>query len=753
MTQPLVTYEAAAGQRDFDVPFPYIAPQDVEVRVNGSLVPTLEWVTQSRLRLATPPGAGATVEVRRNTPISQALVDFQNGAILTEEDLNLAIRQLLFNQQEIEAFYQGKLEQAIVRVGNANGVTTSPEGLLNELASMVLGSALLATFQQRINDIDNNAALITILDGSLQQTNAAIANPLSGNSALKTALDTLRTDHNSLVGVVNGLINLGNGAGIATVIQNETDARIAGDTALAATIALIGAKSGDALSFILDLTKVKVSPTESLGSRLTTIASSIANNAAAITTEQNARTTAISAEATARQQLGAALQTAINNETAARTAAITNEQNARATAIAAEASARQQLSATLTNSINNESSTRAAAIIAEQNARATAISSEATARQNLAAALTADIATVSAQVSAESTARVNGDNALASTISLIGAKNGAGNAFILSDTTVQLTGGVSLASRLTGLQTQISSNTSAIINEQTTRANAISAETSVRNTQIAALKLDLENQIASVSAAVSTEATTRASQDSALSTQINTVSTNLNGLSATVSTISTSVDGLLARYGVTLNVNGYITGFSQNNSGVTSDFIIMADKFKVVSPGVTPRDIFTVDADGVSMNGNVKINGGLIVSGTVGTGSLAANAVTQFDQELNWNLVIARTNTGMVDSPGVDIAAPTGSVKVDVSCFLTVGTFANNTAVDVQLIRISGGTTTYIGQPFSRSFGESGYLTFFAMDVPPAGVPVTYKLRMTKPSGGDAATISGGQLLAVEYKK
>lgn len=720
MTQPLVTYVAAAGQRDFDVPFPYIAPQDVEVRVNGSLVPTLEWVTQSRLRLATPPGAGATVEVRRNTPISQALVDFQNGAILTEEDLNLAIRQLLFNQQEIEAFYQGKLEQAIVRVGNANGVTTSPEGLLNELASMVLGSDLLATFQQRINDIDNNSALIAILDGSLDQTNATIANPLSGNSALKSALDVLRSDHESLSGVVDGLINLGNGEGIATVIQNETDARIAGDTALAATIALIGAKSGDALSFILDLTKVKVSPTESLGSRLTTIASSIANNAAAITTEQNARTTAISAEATARQQLGAALQTAINNETAARTAAITNEQNARATAIAAEASARQQLSATLTNSINNESSTRAAAIIAEQNARATAISSEATARQNLAAALTADIdavegsvATVSAQVSAESTARVNGDNALASTISLIGAKNGAGTAFILSDSTVQLTGGVSLSTRLAGLQSNINSNAAAIVTEQTTRANA----------------------------------------DSALSSSISTVSSTVDGLTASVSTLSSSVDGLLARYGVTLNVNGYITGFSQNNSGVTSDFIIMADKFKVVSPGVTPRDIFTVDADGVSMTGNVKINGGLIVSGTVGTGSLAANAVTQFDQELNWNLVIARTNTGMVDSPGVDIAAPTGSVKVDVSCFLTVGTFANDTAVDVQLIRISGGTTTYIGQPFSRSFGESGYLTFFAMDVPPAGVPVTYKLRMTKPSGGDAATISGGQLLAVEYKK
>jgi hypothetical protein len=724
----------------------------------------LEWVTQSRLRLATPPGAGATVEVRRNTPISQALVDFQNGAILTEEDLNLAIRQLLFNQQEIEAFYQGKLEQAIVRVGNANGVTTSPEGLLNELASMVLGSALLATFQQRINDIDNNSALIAILDASLDQTNATIANPLSGNSALKSALDVLRSDHQSLSGVVNGLINLGNGAGIATVIQNETDARISGDAALAATIALIGAKSGDALSFILDLTKVKVSPTESLGTRLTTIASSISNNAAAITNESTARTTAISAEATARQQLGAALQTAINNEAATRSAAITAEQNARATAIAAEASARQQLNTTLTNAINGEATTRAAAIVTEQNARSTAIASEATARQNLAAALTADIdavkgqvATVSAQVTSEATARVNGDNALANTISLIGAKNANGTAFILSDSTVQLTGGVSLASRLTGLQTQISSNTSAIVNEQTTRANAISAEAATRNSQIAAFKLDLENQIASVSAAVSTEATTRANQDSALSSQITTVSTSLNGLTATVNTLSSSVDGIAARYGVSLDVNGYVTGFVQNNNGTTGTFDILADKFRIAIPGSLPVQVFAVEAGGVKINGNLIVSGSItsnsLAVGAVTTTAIASNAITQFDQELNWNLIIARTATGTADSPGVDIPNPTGSVKVDVSCNLTVGTFANDTTVDVQLIRISGGVTTYIGQPFSRQFGESGYLTFFAMDTPPAGVAATYKLRLTKGAGGDAATISGGQLLAVEYKK
>jgi tRNA threonylcarbamoyladenosine modification (KEOPS) complex Cgi121 subunit len=589
MSIPLIAYVATGGQRDFDVPFPYLSTSHVEVRVNGSLISVLEWVSQSRVRLATPPGAGATVELRRNTPISTAMVDFENGAVLTEEDLNTAVQQLLYKQQEITAFYEASLQKAFVRIAEAGGIVVDPEDVANQIANLVLEEDVLANFQQRINDIDNNAALTALLSGTLDQTNQAIADPLTGNSALSTALGVLRSDHESLAGVVDGLLDLGNGEGISTVIQNETDARVAGDNALAATIALIGAKSGDSLSFILDLTKVKVSPTESLGTRLTTIASSIADNSAAITNESSTRASAISAEATARQQLGAALQTAINNEAATRSAAITTEQNARATAIAAEATARQQLNTSLTNAINGESSTRAAAIIAEQNARSTAISAEATARQSLAAALTSDIeglegqiASVSSQVSSEITARVNGDNALASTISLIGAKNGAGNAFILNESTVQLTGGVSLGTRLSGIDTNIGNVSASVVNEQNARASA----------------------------------------DTALSNNINVVSTNVGTLSATVSTISSSVNGLQAKYGVSLDVNGYVTGFIQNNNGSTGSFDILADKFRVVIPGQAPLQVFQADA------GGVKINGNLIVSGSITATSLAVGAVT-----------------------------------------------------------------------------------------------------------------------------
>lgn len=470
MTAPLVAYVAIAGQRDFDVPFPYLNPSHVEVRVNSITVPILEWVSQSRLRLAVPPGDKAYVEVRRNTPIDDALVDFQNGAVLTEEDLNTAVLQLLYKQQEVVALYEMSLLAAQVRLASANGLSVSPEDVANQLANLVLEDEVLANFRQRINDIDNLALTGSLQAGTIEQIAQNIADPLTGNSSLKTSLDNLRVDHESLSGVVDGLLDLGNGEGISAIISAESSARAAGDTALAATIALIGAKSGTSNAFILDLNNIRVSPTETLATRLSTLTAADAAANAAITTEQNVRTAGLSAEAATRQQLGAALQTAINNEAASRAAAITTEQTVRANAITAEASQRQSLGVSLTNTINGVNSN------------------------------------LSASINAESSARVSADGALASTIALIGAKSGDGASFILDENKVKVAGGVSLGVRLSGIDSSIGSTNAAVVSEQNARASADNA---------------LSNSINVVSTNVGN-----------LSATVSTLSSSVNGISA-----------------------------------------------------------------------------------------------------------------------------------------------------------------------------------------------------------------------------
>ena len=73
----------------------------------------------------------------------------------------------------------------------------------------------------------------------------------------------------------------------------------------------------------------------------------------------------------------------------------------------------------------------------------------------------------------------------------------------------------------------------------------------------------VESSIAGNTAAITTEATTRASA---------------------ISGLDGDIAALEARYGVELNVDGYVTGFSQNNDGTSGSFKILADEFKVIDP-------------------------------------------------------------------------------------------------------------------------------------------------------------------------
>lgn len=564
-------YVAVAGQTDFDVPFPFLSPDHVEVRANGIRHFPLEWVNPTRLRLSLAPGAGSFVTISRNTPIDQQLVKFHDGSVLTQEDLNQAVQQLLFKQQEVIALYEGTLQRARVRIGEANGIPTNAEDIAQTIAEMIAADQVLADFRQRIADIDANALNIADQGITIANHTQEIIEAATSRQTMNTLLADLRADHETLAGVVDALGNLEDGTGIAAVIQQEQEARIAGDTAMAATIGLIGAKSGDNSAFILDLNKVKVSPTESLAQRFSAISTKDGDLATLIQNEVTARTNAVSAEATARTTLAATLR----SETAA---AITTEKEARVNADQAEATARTNLAATL----RGETS---ALIQQEQTTRANAISAEATARTNLGVAIRGELA---AGIAAEQTARINQDNIFVANFTLLGAKNSAGTAWVLDDSRIQLSSGVALATRLSGIDTAIGNNSAAIVNEQNARAQG----------------------------------------DQSNASAIQVVNTTVGGLSSSVSTIQQSVNGLFGRWGVQLNVNGHITGVVQNNDGNQGSFDILADKFRIVVPGQTPRTVFTVDSSGVLINGDLRINGNLLVAGSTPTTALPQHAIS-----------------------------------------------------------------------------------------------------------------------------
>jgi hypothetical protein len=221
---------------------------------------------------------------------------------------------------------------------------------------------------------------------------------------------------------------------------------------------------------------------------------------------------------------------------------------------------------------------------------------------------------------------------------------------------------------------------------------------------------------------ITSEQTARISGDNALSSSISTVSATVDGHTTSISTnasaIATTegdVTSLEAKYGVTLNVNGYITGFIQNNSGSSGEFVILADKFAVVHPsgdaGETEYVPFQIVSGKVRFNSNVEIDGNLMVSGTIngsslingtiGSTQIGANAITT--TQLNADSVsTAKIQANAVTATEINVTN-LSSIKSDLGS-ITAGNITLNTSG-----YIKGGQTAYdTGSGFWLGY-SSGY--------------------------------------------
>jgi hypothetical protein len=175
---------------------------------------------------------------------------------------------------------------------------------------------------------------------------------------------------------------------------------------------------------------------------------------------------------------------------------------------------------------------------------------------------------------------------------------------------------------------------------------------------------DLNDRIDNIevnTAAITTEATTRASADTALSSQITTVSaattTNTAAIQTEVTTRASETGSLFAKYTVKVDVNGYVSGFglasTANNATPFSEFAIRADRFYVASPsgpGLTPIIPFIVNTttqtvNGVSVPAGIYMDAAFVKNGTITTAKIG-NA--QIDDAKIVSLTAAKITAGEI---------------------------------------------------------------------------------------------------------
>lgn len=131
-------------------------------------------------------------------------------------------------------------------------------------------------------------------------------------------------------------------------------------------------------------------------------------------------------------------------------------------------------------------------------------------------------------------------------------------------------------------------------------ATPYSSEATVRQSFEALSTLDtqyasLSSTVGVLGASVSTNATAISNlqgQYASLSSSVGVLGATVSTNSSAISTLNGNVATLFGRWGVEIDVNGYISGIALNNNGSRSDMVVRADKFAVINPSGGDRTEF-----------------------------------------------------------------------------------------------------------------------------------------------------------------
>ena len=214
-----VLYTANGSTTQFDITFSYIDTTHIKVFIDNVEDTSFTFVNTSRIQTSSTPSNGAIVKIERQTPTNARLVDFQDGSVLTETDLDKSANQNFFIVQENVddiADRLGKDNSGIFDAGN-----TRIKNVANPTATQ---DAVTKNYLENTFLTDANKTALTTVNANISNINAVNSNASNINSAVSNA-----TNINTVAG---------NNANINTVAgANSNITSVAGSIANVNTVA------------------------------------------------------------------------------------------------------------------------------------------------------------------------------------------------------------------------------------------------------------------------------------------------------------------------------------------------------------------------------------------------------------------------------------------------------------------------------------------------------------------------------------
>ena len=213
-----VTHTGNGSTNAFAIPFSFLADSEVDVTVAGVLKTLSIHYTISGSTVTftsgNTPADGAAVKFQRDTDISAKKVDFSDGSVLTEADLDTNSDQILFAQQEI-----------INNFVKRDGSQTITNNLVFEGSADDANETTLAitnpTADRTITVPDRSGTIITSGDTGTVTNTILAGNSVDSSKIIDNSI--VNADVNASAAIAQSKLNIANATTSAAGYQSAAD--------------------------------------------------------------------------------------------------------------------------------------------------------------------------------------------------------------------------------------------------------------------------------------------------------------------------------------------------------------------------------------------------------------------------------------------------------------------------------------------------------------------------------------------------
>lgn len=184
MAYSYVRYTANGSTQNYTFSFGYIDASHIQVRLDGVLSTEYTFLNESTINFTTAPAAGVQIDIRRVTPKDVPIVDFQDGSVILEKDLDLLATFNLYVSQETDDLAAGGLFLSEDGTYDADNIriknVANPINAQDAATKNYVDTGFNSQLQQATTLVSQAESLVTQADSIISSFTISTADPTGG---------------------------------------------------------------------------------------------------------------------------------------------------------------------------------------------------------------------------------------------------------------------------------------------------------------------------------------------------------------------------------------------------------------------------------------------------------------------------------------------------------------------------------------------------------------------------------------------